>query len=345
MNSFLCIPPVGVAAARFPMAAALLLTVLLIAPTFALAEEQSLDDFIADYMEWGGYEQQDPAPLDELIEASLNHDPASVFVASADLGPILKSLVLLEAAEGVLERARFSVTVFMRLFDDPPAADPVPVAFVQIDRYNLGPIIRSELVESVGEENVAPEEEFGVGPHVSWRLVMRQLMGNDAAIIGAGRAEIMEEHLHLSVCLTMLCVQPAHGIDEIAVWHDMRPIDAAEVFADAVLETERDGLPTPIALTAVLEAEAFFNAWQAEAIWEQLEPIVAEVVIETNLGQDFAVDAALRQGNLLDDSLAAIWTRVTALPAGAADYSLYTAVAYECRRGDGGFAPPGELCL
>ncbi len=282
--------------------------------------------------------------VDELETAIEAHLPAtdSVFLASGSLSPFAKALLALQAVDGTLERTRHYVSVRVLLAEQPPAAYPVPFVFLQVDRYNLGPAIRDELVAELGEDRVAPAAEFGEGPHVSWRFVMRRVMGQEAALFSAARAELSDERADAADCLGMACLLPHGGIGEIAVWHEMEEVDLGAELGGLAYPGTRGGLARPAAMLDLVAARAHFDPYESEVTGSHL--LVAEFVLEAGLAQDQVIEVALRQGHLLDDSLAAEWQRLVALPGMGEAPQFYAARAYECRRGDGGFAAPGEYC-
>jgi len=288
-----------------------------------------------------GFLASDTDELEAAIEARL---PATdfVFLASGSVSPLAKALLALQAVDGTLDHTRHHVSVRVLLAEQSPAAYPVPFVFLQVDRYNLGPAIRDELVAELGEDRVAPAAEFGEGPHVSWRFVMRQLMGQEAALFSAARAELSDERADAADCLGMACLLPYGGIGEIAVWHEMEEVDLGAELGGLAYPGTRDGLARPAAMLDLVAARAHFDPYESEVTGSDL--LVAEFVLEAGLAQDQVIEVALRQGHLLDDSLAAEWQRLVALPGMGEAPQFYAARAYECRRGDGGFAAPGEYC-
>ncbi|MDT3681000.1 MAG: hypothetical protein ROY82_00790 [Truepera sp.] len=282
--------------------------------------------------------------VDELETAIEAHLPAtdSVFLASGSLSPFAKALLALQAVDGTLEHTRHHVSVRVLLAEQPPAAYPVPFVFLQVDRYNLGPAIRDELVAELGEDRVAPAAEFGEGPHVSWRFVMRRVMGQEAALFTAVRAELSEEQAGAADCLGMACLLPYGGTEEIAVWHEVEEVHLGAELDGLAYPGTVDGLARPAAMLDLVAARAHFDPYESEVTGSHL--LVAEFVLEAGLAQDQVIELALRQGHLLDDSLAAEWQRLVALPGMGEAPQFYAARAYECRRGDGGFAAPGEYC-
>lgn len=280
--------------------------------------------------------EHDYVPVDEdgvwdRINASLPGDPDALFLPAAGLGPIPVALLALQSSEPALERVRYRLRY--RMADGPASGDaPSSYSYVEVVRFNLGPAIRQDLVDGIGEETVAGAEEFGVGPHVAWRIVTRPVMGNRAIVVAAGRREIDASQAQTETCLDAPCADAVAVIETAVEWGDMVPVTDQSVGAgDAAVEAvtlllgEVDGLEGEAG-----EGSPGDPAWAIEA------------VVDVNLGQDEGVDAAYRQGGLMDDSVAALWQRLAIFGAGPVPVA-FRANAYECRRG-GGFAPPGGLC-
>lgn len=294
-------------------------------PALALAQPNTsgLAPGLAEFMDVPGFESVDVANIEDLVDASLP-ETDSVFRASGQLSPLAKTVQVVNAVDGELSRTRQQLSVSVIRVPEPPAADPVPFVLITIDRYNLGPSIRADLVQGIGEEHVAPPAEFGEGPHVSWRLVMRPMMGSQAVLVAASRMEIQPEIADGLDCLGTECLSLASGIEELASWSELE---------DSQLSSGQSPLETAV-MVDVLTELAFFDAYSHEAGFDATdEPItVAHVLLESNLGQDLATDGALRVGELRDDSLGAIWQRAVAFHSGER-VMLLQGQAYECRRG------------
>lgn len=321
---------------NFRIKAGLLLVVALLAGfTLAQTETSLTAASVADsFVTEAGYEAVDLDNLEALIEAGLPPSE-SVFTAAGQLSPLVKAVHALEALDGQLDRTRFMISVAVINVTAPPAADPEPLLLVQVDRFNLGPSIHAELVQSVGEDQVAQIHEFGEGPHVSWRLVMQQLMGQESALVAAGRLEIPAEDALNHDCFAGACLQTASLIDELAVWSELTDATGSTDSAADVL--------TAAGMLAALADMTSFSAYEHEAGFDAYDSpvVVARAVVETNLAQDSGAEGALRIGELRDDSLEAMWARAAAFPGADGTQQLFGAVAYECRRG----AAEGGLCL
>lgn len=309
-------------------------------PALADSPDALFDRFVAG----DGYVSQDADQLWQIIEDDLAPaaSQSSVFHASAGIDPLTMAILALEGSEGTLERARYRLSYGIEMMEQPPSAIPVPTSFLQVDRFNLGPAIREELIASLGADVVAPPGAFGEGPHISWRLITRPLMGNKAIILAAGRAELSDAEARDTACLGVSCLSLHFIADEAAPWSAM---EDSVLDLDVPYVAERDGLPTPAAaIDALIDGDEFMEAGQQHEIPE-IPAAFLETVIEINLGQDMGVDAALRLGELRDDSIAAIWRRITAVSTGPDAAPLtFRAESYECRRGSR-FPSNSGLCI
>lgn len=286
-----------------------------------------------------GYKTQDVDTLNQAIDQMLvSANPDTVFLPSGRISPFVKAVLALKGVDGAAKHARYRLRYGQDMII-PADTKPVTVSYVQIDRFNLGPAIRDDLVQSHGAQNVAPSSAFGTQPHVSWRLAMTPIMGHKAIIVAASRAEISTERARTETCFDMSCLSTAPVIDNLVPWSQMQSTDFD---SDQPYQVMHNGLVTPAAAIDVLTADLSFEPREGV---QGSEPYV-ETVVELNLGQDAMLDAALREGALMDDSVSAIWHRIAALPVdpGVTMPQIYAARAFECNRGPD-FADPGSYCL
>ncbi|HSH27185.1 MAG TPA: hypothetical protein VK972_05400, partial [Wenzhouxiangella sp.] len=201
------------------------------------AASETLSDKAWPFVSGQGYQVQTVEKVNDAIEGALEiADGSSVFLPSGMLDPFVKAVLALDQTEGRLERVRFRLRYGQDEASAPPAAAPVPVSFVQIERFNLGPAVREALVQAHGAENVAAAAEFGVGPHVSWRLVTRPVMGQQADIVAVSRREISDADARAQTCFHAPCLSTAPVIKQAAPWSAM---EATELEADVPYRTER----------------------------------------------------------------------------------------------------------
>lgn len=321
----------------------LVLTVFAVLP-FAFAQfgkpldEAAFDEAMSEFLALeAGFEAVDVDDL-ELGLTVMLPDTGSVFSPTGALDALTKAVMVVELQEGRLERSRYQLSV--RLMNVEYAGSPAPsqYLFVTADRFNIGPVIHAQLVEELGADVVAPVEEFGVGPNVNWNFVMQPVQGHQAMLVAASRSVLTDEEAAWSACLYGLCLSvgwerapEAWETVETPAFEDLAPM-----FDLAVGEWE---LLDPEVMAAVVVAAAGFDPLMSEV--SGFERVIAQMVIDKNVGQDWSIAAVLRQGNLMDDSLEAIWHM-------AADFGFVEArsvgVAYECRRLDVAFALPGSYC-
>lgn len=313
--------------------------VLVCAAVPAVAQE----DLITDFVGGNGFVPVDADLLWQGLNAALAADEAepSVFWPAAHIGPMPLAVLAMEAEEAPLERVRYRIRYGVAWFEEMPGAAAVPYSFTEVTRFNLGPAIRQDLVESLGEDAVAAPEAFGMGPHVAWRLVTRPLMGNRALIMAAGRAELAEDSALESLCLGHPCLSTALHIEELVPWSEPQV---------ATLPETPDWVREAGDVTPASAVESMLGAIEIEQAGDPETPSampdwVIEAVVEWNLGQDQGLDAAYRWGGFLDDSVAAEWRRLVSFDQGPdLAPAVMEAVSYECRRGPA-FPEPGQYCL
>lgn len=297
----------------------------------------------ARFME--GYETHDTLEVLDQVLATLEpvNSQSSPFLPSHRIRPLTMAVLALEAAEGVRDRVRYRITYGIEQFPDMASRVPYPVSFIQVDRFSLGSTIRQNMIESYGDEHVGPPEAFDVGPHVSWRLITRPVQGTASDIVAAGQTELSEAQTWNMKCLNSPCLSPVMELDGAAPWgaEEETPLNAEPV----PFQVARAGLLTPAAAIAHLTSQSSFGEMGQFREPPDLPKPFLEAVIEIDLAQDAVLDAAMRRSGLKDDSVAAIWRRLTILPMGenAQTPTAYRADAYECRRGSK-FPQEGSLC-
>ncbi|AVO41974.1 hypothetical protein [Simplicispira suum] len=127
---------------------------------------------------------------------------ASAFRPDADLPAPVRALLLMESHEGALPHARYLVNYQPTT----KAASPDDrLDFVDITRFNLGPAVHADLVDSVPAEHLADVKVFGVGPHVRWRFAMSPMRGMTAGLDAASRKLVTSKEAAAMECLGLPC--------------------------------------------------------------------------------------------------------------------------------------------
>lgn len=172
---------------------------------------------------------------------------------------------------------------------------------------------------------------------MSWRLVTRPIQGQQADILAASRREIGDAEAEIETCFASICLSTGSVIEDAAPWSS---IPATDPDPNVPYQIERDGILAPAAMVDSLTREFSFKPREGV---QAPEPFI-EIVVEQNLGQDTSIDAALREGAMMDDSVRAIWQRLSAMPSDMPGAPLlFAARAFECAHGPE-FAEPGEYC-
>lgn len=280
-----------------------------------------IDDAIGVFMNEDGFERQDVQVVDARLLRQFKGTGAMRPDGSAS--PLEKALLLIDAMEKPLVRTRYMVRYGQMQQED------TPISFVTVERYNLGPAIRTMVAQDYGEENTAGPEEFGVGPHVEWRIVTMPLMGQSAALVEVARREIPEKEAGSVDCAGRGCLSLDGSLDTVREWSEAR---MGVNVATAYSRTNEAGSPVPALVAAELAVaggiatgaggETYWTGPERPEAARDSEPFLF-LAVDFDLGQDTNVDAALGQTLLNDDSLAETWVRRNQF-AGAEDVYWFT---------------------
>lgn len=272
---------------------------------------------------------------------------SAIFPPGGQLNPLTKAILMLENEEGVAAHARYRIRYAMEGRDDGTGGPPVTYSFVAIDRYNLGAAFREAVAESSGEARTPPPESFGAGEHVAYRMEFRPIQGRVADPVAMSRRVISDDEARSTRCLTLPCLDLASAGDEAMPW---RAHDGSGTDFDRPYEDIRNEVYTPATMADLLVLESgaarisdgrlrWTGFEQSESV-RPGEPFF-EIVMDVNLAQDFGIEAVSWYGNLMDDSVAAIWQRAMTFADGDAAPQIFMEQAFECARGTPG---PTGLC-
>lgn len=289
---------------------ALLLLVILAGP--AAAQDMTLDDYIASFLDAPGFERQDIDLLDQrLADNWLNTN--GIF-PGGEVGPIEKAVLLAETAIDSI-RTRTAVA-----YAELVTEEEGTVSFIEVEHYNLGPTIHAQTVAEFGEDDVADAVAFGEGEHMAWRFVFQPLMGNAAVLVGASAHVISEKSAAKAYCTSRPCLDLAFGLDDFAPWEEIEgnlppwPSAYPARFRDIAIPAQA------VAELAVLgfwaNAEGGTYQWTGgehpEAIYG-IEPY-RFIAIDRNLGQEDGIDVVWQETNVTDDALWGISFRRVEVP-------------------------------
>lgn len=229
-------------------------------------------------------------------------ESVSLRLPDAEVDPLTKSILVVDANETPLPHVRYHVEYSM---DVPVDVPELQQAYVQITRYNVGPT-RLDAVRATVPDGVAVgATEFGVGPHVAWRFVFAPVMGMRADILHASRAEVPHAQAQAADCLGASC---------LSLEDPTGPAQGWQAFTAPVSET-----PTYASVTEYGVATAAFTM---QELWENItadgmDPLQYlpeqphfEAVVSVNVaGQEAGTSGLVKQAVVMDDTVAEIWTR------------------------------------
>ena len=192
--------------------------------------------------------------------------------------PIERALATLDALEARIDRVRYVVRRERR--------DGADAEWIEVARFNLGPTLRAEAIKEYGRENVDAPKAFGVGPHVVWRFALTR--GGD--LVSASRREgtgaLEARRCPLRACLS------TDTLADRGKWTEIRAPSfsgPARPYRDILDRKDggREIAPARIAFDLDRVAEASTDRASGS------EGGVDEMVIDRNLGQEIAAEAAL----------------------------------------------------
>ena len=230
--------------------------------------------------------------------------PTTIEPADAGVNAATKALMLLESQEGPLPHVRYRITYRL---DNAPDFAGYANAYVEVTRFNLGPTIRADVVDSTpGGVPVAPAEAFGVGPSVSWRFVMGWHQSRVADVVYASRRILTPAQTKGMDCLGAPCMALESPNGPAGEWqHAATPSEKPAAY---VVQTH--GISTAARVSELLYRHASAGQDRIEALSMHAAKPQLTFVISMNIeGQDDSADGLLHQQLLLDDAISDIWTR------------------------------------
>ena len=263
-----------------------------------LAEESEAEKAAIAYTGGDGFTVRDAGEVADALEAVIGAGDGMVR-NDADVSAVEKALLLIEAQEPVLPRVRY-----MLRYGETDVGGVV-LLMVDVRRYNLGPTIREQTIEEYGAENTDVPEAFGVGPHVAWRIAFQPGAKASAMVVAAGRREIPDAEAASADCRARKCLD-LDLLDDYADWTQLtKSIGTPEVAYPARTKTPFDGgegedqAPAYVALQLAMAAD-IAREDSGGLLWTvgrrqgpaTDEPLFS-IIIDRNLGQEMATDAAL----------------------------------------------------
>lgn len=225
---------------------------------------------------------------------------ASAFHPDADLPAPVRALLLLESHEGTLPHARYLVSYQ----PTSEAATPDDTRdLVDITRFNLGPAVRADLVDSVPAEHLGTAKMFGVGPHVRWRLAMSPRRGMSAGLDAVGRKVVSDQEADAMDCLGLPCAALPSAEGPQGPWKAQRLEKLPPAFARS---TEQG--PAPASVVEHLLVAMGEDALRAAPFAPDAQRLVFVVSVNAG-GQESQTTALARNALVFDDAVGTHWLR------------------------------------
>lgn len=288
--------------------------------TNAVAQPASEQDTDLSFVSAEGFEQVASSEMDDWFDESWYQSERfpgmsadSVFFPDAQMSPLERAVLLFDYLEGPLPHARYRVQMGTD-FSSMGEVGQGPMAFIEVTRFNLGPMLHEDLQAQY--DQVAELEEFGEGPHVAHRFVFTPIQGMNAHVVAAARKELDDTQADQQECLGQACM----SLESIEVRDD----DWEMIDRPAGLEAQEDADDTPSATADTAEG---MNASAAEIVGqlalasigseygEPVESVQApdpyiEIVVSQDItGQVPVMEGVFHQGHLMDDSISDLWYR------------------------------------
>ena len=280
----------------------------------ALSEVRSLDTVGEAFMPAPEWRSVDVEALQGQLRKKLSDDKGdgvSIFHPDADNGPLSKALLVALHDAPALPHVRYRLRYAQARVIPEGAGAPLEISLVEVLRLNLGSARRAELVEMLGEERVAPPEQFGVGPDIAWRLVTHPLMGQAAEIAQAAQREVLPREA--PNCFGIPCRQSASLNAEAREWPE--PVMLDTHLDESLLELSL--LEAGLERLGLQRDAQGMSRWHSPEWPESVaagEPFI-EISLERGLGQDDGMDLVLHYDQLMDHETRALWERLMAFPA------------------------------
>ena len=225
---------------------------------------------------------------------------ASVFHPDADLPAPVRAMLLMDSHEGALPHARYLVNY------QPTSEASTPEDtrdYVEITRFNLGPAVRADLVDSVPPEHLADVKVFGVGPHVRWRFAMSPQRGMTAGLDAVSRRLVSAKEAAGMDCLGQPCTRLETAEGPNGSWKPQQLTKLQPSFARSSQQVAVPASAVEHLLNLLGE-----DAQRAVAFKENAQRLV--FVVSTNAGgQEQLTTGLARNALVFDDAIGTQWVR------------------------------------
>nr|WP_231363035.1 hypothetical protein [Thioalkalivibrio sp. ALR17-21] len=272
---------------------------------------QDMGEAATDFVEAEGYQRFASEEVPELLRERLPPEQRESVRPLERAGPWTVPVLLLEGHEGPAEPARYRMQAGFEWMEGSPPGRMRDLHFVQIDRFEPS------------DEDAGDGNDGGAWDGVSWRMVMSPIQGFPGHVVAASRRSLDASAIEQARCLEQACTDPEPLGDRVTQWRDNG--EGLWDFVPPSLSSSPEGAPAPAFLLGSL-LDTRPGQLEARESVGFAEPF-AEAVVEVGLEEPGSVDILLRDGDLMDHELEAIWQRLSVGP----DAQIRTAWAVDRR--------------
>ncbi|PYG02874.1 hypothetical protein D893_01212 [Thioalkalivibrio sp. ALE21] len=275
------------------------------------APPQDMGEAARDFVAAEGYCRVESGEIPDLLRERLPPEQRESVRPFERAGPWTVPILLLEGHEGPAEPARYRMQAGFEWMEGSPPGRMRDLHFVQIDRFEPS------------DEDAGDGNDGGAWDGVSWRMVMSPIQGFPGHVVAASRRSLDASAIEQARCLEQACTDPEPLGDRVTQWRDNG--EGLWDFVPPSLSSSPEGAPAPAFLLGSL-LDTRPGQLEARESVGFAEPF-AEAVVEVGLEEPGSVDILLRDGDLMDHELEAIWQRLSVGP----DAQIRTAWAVDRR--------------
>ncbi len=291
------------------LSAYLLGGLVMLSPIAAFASGTEMQQAAKAFVQEKGYVARPVEALtaDQYYSTRLfpNANNQSISLPDVSLDALTRAVLIVEANELDLPHVRYHINY--SIYSDLETPD-LKQDYIEITRYNLGPSRRLDVLSYLDAEYVASPEQFGVGPHVSWRFVMAPVMGLQADLHYASRQEISDTTAQKAMCFSQPCLS-------------MEEAQIPPQYAKSIAGPMSSDLVTRSAKVAQELQAALITDGMDPLPYTRDKPQFVFVISKDVVGQENTDLGLAQQAVVLDDAIAKVWVQRHGIEGGAAEFS------------------------
>lgn len=241
----------------------------------------------------------------------------SAFNPDSDMNAVEHLLIKMAFEEGEIPFARYKVEYQPVNYTNDEGYE-AHYAHLQITRFNMGPALHKELVESYGEY-AAPMELFSPtleeNPHIIWRVAVSSIMGWRTYLVTSSRKVLTADEAEMYKCFEISCLATDRVIGPLGNWQILEippnyDTPSAVLYSDSdnlYLKNRRGAFAGGVLLRhAIGEGITPFGE-PSEGVPEGEFQIIMVISNEIYGSGEPLTSGVMQQRYLMDDELSELW--------------------------------------